>query len=84
MKVIAEDVEKTFPDSSDEEHHQDNIFQHASHELTQQLIDNLTEDQIEKLNENIRDLNYEIGLKAYGKEHRLDARELFNKVKNMP
>jgi hypothetical protein len=84
MKIITEDVEKAYPDSSDEEHHQDKIFQYASHELTQQLIDNLTEDQIDKLNENIRDLNYEKGLRAYGKEHRLGARELFNKVSNMP
>jgi len=29
------------------------------------------------MNENIRDLNYEKGLKAYGKDHRLTARELF-------
>ena len=36
------------------------------------------------MNENIRELNYEQGLKDYGKKHKLTARELFEQVKNMP
>ena len=35
MNIIREDVEKTYADSSDDEHYQDKIFQNASHELTQ-------------------------------------------------
>ena len=36
------------------------------------------------MNENIRELNYEQGLKDYGKKHKLTARELFEQVKTMP
>ena len=58
-KLILEDVNRQHRDSSDDEEQDDKDFQAQSRRLTQLLVDNLNETQIERVEEYMKNYKYE-------------------------
>ena len=58
-KMILEDVNRHHRDSSDDEEQEDQDFQAQSRRLTQLLVDGLEEDQVEDIEENMKNYKYE-------------------------
>ena len=59
QKLLLEDVNRQHQDSSDEEAQEDQEFQAQSRRLTQLLVDGLDEEQVENIEENMKNYKYE-------------------------